>query len=93
MLLYRYIDRERERYFIVAEVQIAHWTPRLRSTVDVEHRDTVTARWFDVWAGAVAVTAMCTVRGYSGTAGLSNGLSVTVEAVRGPVLGNETAVS
>ena len=89
MLLFT--DRE---IFVVAEVQIAHLTPRLRSTVNVEHRDTVTtARWFDVWAGAVAVTAMCTVRGYSGTAGLSDGLSVTVEVVRGPVLGNETAVS
>lgn len=36
---------------------------------------------------------MCTARGYSGTAGLSNGLSVTVEAVRGQVMGNESAVS
>lgn len=82
-----------DRCWLSLRFYVARWTPRLRSTVDVEHRDTVTARWFDVWAGAVAVTAMCTVRGYSGTSGLSNGLSVTVEAARGQVMGNESAVS
>lgn len=65
----------------------------MKLTVDVEHRNTVTARWFDVWAGAVAVTAMCTLRGYSGISGAPSGLSVTVELVRGSRLGNETAGS
>lgn len=59
--------------------------------VDVDHRTTVNARWFDVWAGAAAVTAMCTVRGYAGISGLLGGLSVTLEAVLSPGIENETA--
>ena len=62
-------------------------------TIDVEHRGTATARWFDVWAGAAAVAAMCMVRGYGGVSGLPSGLSVTVALVKGPILGNGTAGS
>ena len=62
-------------------------------TIDVEHRDTVTTRWFDIWAGAVAVSAMCVVRGYGGVSTLPGGLSVTFDAFEGVRLGNETAFS
>ena len=63
----------------------------LKLTVDVLHRHPVNARWFDIWAGAVAVTAMCTANGYSGVSGLSNGLTVTIEFLRDLKIGNETA--
>ena len=62
-------------------------------TIDVEHHDAVTARWFDIWAGAVAVCAMCAIRGYGGVSFLPGGLSITIDAVRGSGLGNETAFS
>ena len=61
--------------------------------IDVEHHDTVTARWFDIWAGAVAVCAICAIRGYGGVSGLPGGLSVTIDAFRGAGFGNETALS
>ena len=50
-------------------------------TIDVEHHYIVTARWFDIWAGAVAVCAMCVARGYGGVSALPGGLSVTIDAV------------
>ena len=62
-------------------------------TIDVEHHDAVTARWFDIWAGAVAVGAMCVVRGYGGVSALAGGLSVTIDAVQGVGSANETAFS
>ena len=63
-------------------------------SINVQHRDTVTARWFDVWASAVAVGAMCVARGYGGIATLPGGLSVTMDMVVQDVsVGNETAVS
>ena len=63
----------------------------VRLGVDVAHRNRVSARWFDVWAGAVAVAAMCTLRGYAGISGLPSELSVTLEAVMGNGMGNGTA--
>ncbi|CAD6594488.1 MAG: hypothetical protein ASARMPREDX12_009109 [Alectoria sarmentosa] len=63
----------------------------VRLRVDVAHRNSVKARWFDVWAGAVAVAAMCSLRGYAGISGLPSGLGVTLEAVMGIGMGNETA--
>ena len=48
-------------------------------TVDVENRNRVIARWLDVWAAAVAVTTLCTAKGYAGTSGVPSGLSVTVD--------------
>ena len=48
--------------------------------VDVDHRSAVTARWVDVWAGAVAVGAMCAARGYTGISGLHSGLEVSLDA-------------
>ena len=67
----------------------------MRLRIDVEHRNTVTARWFDVWAGAVAVAAMCADRDYAGISGLPGGLGVSLEAITGPALGdgNGTAAS
>ena len=62
-------------------------------TIDVEHHNAVTARWFDIWAGAVAVGAMCVVRGYGGASALPGGLIVTIDAIRDEGLGNETAIS
>ena len=51
----------------------------MRITVDVEHRTAVTSSWYSVWAGAVAVGAMCINMGFEGgIAGVSGGLSVTV---------------
>ena len=55
----------------------------MRLTVDVEHRHAVHEGWFDVWAGAVAVGAICVARGYAGVSGLRGGLSVTLEIVGG----------
>ena len=69
------------------------WARGLRLTVDIENRNPVSARWFDVWAGAVAVAAMCTSKGFAGIAGVPSGLSVTLEAVTSPGVGNETASS
>lgn len=65
----------------------------LRLVVDVAHRNRVSARWFDIWAGAVAVTAMCITRGYAGASGLPSGLGVTLRTGTGPGNGNETATS
>lgn len=56
----------------------------LKLKIDVEHHDVVNARWFDVWAGAVAVSGRCTVRGYSGVSAVSGGLSVTLMAIPNP---------
>lgn len=70
---------------------IAAWKHDLRLRVDVEHRTAVIGRWFDVWAGAVAVTAMCMVRGYAGISGLASGLGVTLQPVLGLGVGNLTA--
>ena len=66
---------------------------RVGLTIDVEHHTAVTARWFDIWAAAVAVCAMCVIRGYGGVSTLPGGLSVTIDAVRSVGLGNETAFS
>ena len=62
-------------------------------TIDVEHHDAVTARWFDIWAAAVAVGAMCVVRGYGGASALPGGLIVTIDGIQDEGLGNGTAFS
>ena len=62
--------------------------------VDVDHRSTVIARWVDIWAGAVAVGAMCASRGYTGISGQVNGLEVSLDAIPGRVgHGNGTVTS
>lgn len=83
----------RSRRRIADVTSVAAWAFGLRLTVDVEHRNPVRARWFDIWAGAVAVTAMCTIRGYAGVSGVPSGLSVILELAAGPEVGNETASS
>lgn len=66
----------------------------LEVTVNVEKRNRVNARWFDIWAAAVAVTTLCLAKGYAGTSGVPTGLSVTVGiGSKGLGLGNETASS
>ncbi len=75
------------------DADVTHMAPpaySLKLTVDVD-RYPVNARWFDIWAGAVAVTAICTASGYSGVSGLSSGLTVTIEILRDHRIGNETA--
>lgn len=67
------------------------WAPGLKVTIDVAHRNTVSARWFDIWAGAVSVTAVCTAMRYAGISGSPTGLSVTLEAVISPRVENEIA--
>ena len=57
----------------------------MRLTVNVDQRHSVTARWFDVWAGAVAVAALCATRGYAGISGLASGLEVSLDAIPGRV--------
>ncbi len=52
----------------------------LHAIVDVENRDRVTGRWFDLWAGAVAVNGMCVTRGLAGTSSLPGGLSITLSS-------------
>ncbi|KAF6219709.1 hypothetical protein HO133_003534 [Letharia lupina] len=71
----------------------SRWAIGASLKVDVEHRNRVDARWFDVWAGAVAVTAICTLRGYAGISGLPSGLRVTLKAAPGPRVQNETDTS
>ena len=66
----------------------------MRVKVDVDHRNTVTARWVDVWAGAVAVGATCASKGYTGISGVTSGLEVSLEAIPGRVgHGNGTVAS
>ena len=66
----------------------------MKLTVDVEHHNSVSSCWYDIWAGAVAVTAVCVMKGHGGTSGLPGGLTVTLDVTRDPKLeGNETAVS
>ena len=64
----------------IADGIAAHGDYGLKLEIHLEHRSTVNARWFDVWASAAAVNAMCTVRGYAGTSGVTSGLSVTLQA-------------
>lgn len=47
--------------------------------VDIENRDAVSGRWFDLWGGAVAINAMCVARGLSGTASFEGGLKITLD--------------
>ncbi len=51
----------------------------------------VVGRWHDLWAGAVAVDAMCVQRrGRSGQALLQGGLRITLERAGGGVGSNLT---
>ena len=54
-----------------------------RLRVFLSHSSRVTTRWFDIWAEAVAVGAMCIVRGHGGTSTLAGGLNVVVEPFSG----------
>ena len=79
---------------LVHDADVTYMAPpaySLKLTVDVEHHFRVNARWFDIWAGAVAVSAMCTVSGLDGVSGLTSGLTVTIAILRDPRIGNETA--
>lgn len=54
----------------------------MRITVDVEHRTAVTASWYSIWEGAVAIGAMCIYNGFEGgIAAVSGGLSVTLQGI------------
>ncbi len=65
----------------------------MQAIVNVENRDGVTGRWFDLWAGAVAINAMCVARGYAGTSSLPGGLHITVEKISIKLESNHTAIS
>ena len=66
----------------------------LKATVDVNYGNSANARWVDIWAAAVAVTTLCTFRGYAGTSSAPSGFSVIVNiASKGLGSGNETASS
>lgn len=51
----------------------------VQAVIDVESRSRVTGRWFDLWAGAVAINTMCVARGLAGTSLLPGGLGITLE--------------
>lgn len=51
----------------------------MQAVVNVESRIRVTGRWFDLWAGAVAINTMCVARSFAGTSSLPGGLSITLE--------------
>jgi hypothetical protein len=53
----------------------------MRAVVDLVSRDQVTGRWFDLWAGAVAINAICVASGYPGTSLLRGGLGITLDTV------------
>lgn len=53
----------------------------MRAVIDIVSRDQVTGRWFDLWAGAVAVNAICVASGYAGTSLLPGGLGITLDTM------------
>ena len=66
----------------------------LRVTIDVKKGISANARWVDIWAAAVAVTTLCTAKGYAGTSSAPSGFSVIVDiGLKGLGSGNETASS
>ncbi|KAM0801060.1 hypothetical protein BDR22DRAFT_962541 [Usnea florida] len=72
----------------------SHGQFSLRATVDVKKGKNASGRWVDVWAAAVAVTSLCTARGYAGTSSMPRGFIVTVDiGSKGLGSENETATS
>ena len=64
----------------------------LKATVDVLQGNSVNARWVDIWAATVAVTTLCTAKGYAGKSRAPSGFSVIVDiASKDLGSGNETA--
>lgn len=64
----------------------------MEAVVDVESRDPVTGRWFDLWAGAVAINAICVAGGFAGTSLLPGGLGITLKRISSGLGSNNTAV-
>lgn len=64
----------------------------MQALVNVESRDRVTGRWFDLWAGAVAANAMCVGKGLAGVAALPGGLSITLRGLASRLGSNNTSI-